>query len=74
VDRGVYRLGSTEAQEVRFQLNGNAYTFEAGHHMKLELTADDSPSFLEYKPSDGTIDVSDVSFSVPRANGAALVP
>ena len=74
VDRGVYRLGSTEPQEIRFQLNGNAYTFEAGHEMKLELTADDSPSFLEYKPSDGTIDVSDVSFSVPRANGAALVP
>ena len=74
VDRGVYRLGSTEPQEIRFQLNGNAYIFEAGHQMKLELTADDSPSFLEYRPSDGTIDVSDVSFSVPRANGAALVP
>jgi predicted acyl esterase len=73
VDRGVYRLGSTEPQEIRFQLNGNAYTFEAGHQMKLELTADDSPSFLEYKPSDGTIDVSGVSFSVPRANGDALV-
>jgi predicted acyl esterase len=74
VDRGVYRLGSTEPQEIRFQLNGNAYTFEAGHRMKLELTADDSPAFLEYKPSDGTIDVSGVSFSVPRANGAARVP
>jgi len=41
--------------------------------MKLELTADDSPSFLEYKPSAGTIDVSGVSFTVPRANGDALV-
>jgi predicted acyl esterase len=74
VDRGVYRLGSSEPQEIRFQLNGNAYTFEPGHQMKLELTADDSPSFLEYKPSDGTIDVSDVTFDVPEANADALVP
>jgi predicted acyl esterase len=74
VDRGVYRLGSTEMQEITFQLNGNAYTFEADHEMKLELTADGSPSFLEYKPSAGTIDISDVTFGVPEANAAALVP
>jgi predicted acyl esterase len=74
-DRGVYRLGgSTDPQEVRFQLNGNAYTFEAGHRMKLELTADDSPSFLEYRPSAGMIDVSGVSLSVPGANEAMRVP
>jgi predicted acyl esterase len=74
VDRGVYRLGSAEAQAVAFQLNGNAYSFEAGHEMRVELTADDSPSFLEYKPSAGTIDISEVSFSVPQADAAALVP
>jgi predicted acyl esterase len=74
VDRGVYRLGSTQPQEITFQLNGNAYTFEAGHKMKLELTADGSPSFLQYKPSAGTIDISDVTFAVPEANAAALVP
>jgi predicted acyl esterase len=75
VDRGVYRLGaSTQPQEITFQLNGNAYTFEAGHEMKLELTADGSPSFLEYKPSAGTIDISDVTLDVPEANAAALVP
>ncbi|MGH2816845.1 MAG: CocE/NonD family hydrolase [Actinomycetota bacterium] len=74
VDRGVYRLGSTQPQEITFQLNGNAYIFEAGHEMKLELTADGSPSFLQYKPSAGTIDISDVRFDVPEAKAAALVP
>jgi hypothetical protein len=42
--------------------------------MKLELTADDSPSFLEYRPSAGMIDVSGVSLSVPGANEAMRVP
>jgi dienelactone hydrolase len=74
VDRGVYRLGSAESQGITFQLHGNAYSFEADHEMKLELTADGSPSFLKYKPSAGTIDISEVTFGVPEANAAALVP
>jgi predicted acyl esterase len=71
VTRGLYRLGSG-VQNVSFQLFGNAYTFSAGHSLKLELTADDSPSF-QASTAQGTISISNVSLSLPVANPAALV-
>ena len=78
VDRGVYRLGSDGPQVVVFQLNGNTYEFQAGHELKLELTADDSPTFRRFGTTGDmtvrSIDISNVSLSVPRANPAKLVP
>jgi predicted acyl esterase len=74
VDRGVYRLGSDEPQTFGvFQLFGNAYSFAPGHLLKLELTADDSPSFGRY-PTAGSMAISNVSLSVPEANSTTLVP
>jgi predicted acyl esterase len=71
VDRGVYRLeGSEFHSNVNFQLFGNGWTFAPGHRVKLELTANDNPTFGD--PSGvGTIAVSRVSISLPRAAATA---
>jgi len=45
VTRGVYRLTDGQTGEVVFQLNGNGYTFEKGHEIKLELAPSDAPHF-----------------------------
>jgi predicted acyl esterase len=66
VDRGVFRLGTDEAQTVVTFLQGNHYEFAAGHQLKLELTANDSPSF-EASTAVGLIDISDVNLSIPTA-------
>jgi len=71
VDRGVFRLQSASEQSALFKLFGNAYTFAEGHRVELELTANDSRSFLESN-ADGTIDISDVKLTIPLANPGAL--
>ena len=73
VDRGVFRLGSDSPQTVVTLLQGNNYEFEAGHQLKLEITANDSPSY-EVSNAIGAVDISNVSLSVPLANEAAIVP
>ena len=73
VDRGVFRLGTADPQTVVTLLQGNHYEFAAGHQLKLELTANDSPSF-EASKAVGMIDISDVSISVPLAAQAPPVP
>lgn len=74
VTRGVYRLDSSGAPEnVDFQLWGNAWNFEPGHEVKLELTANDEPSFKR-SSTDGTIAISDVSLELPAADPSELVP
>lgn len=72
VTRGVYRLGSGDPEQVDFQLFGNGYAFAPGHSLKVELTADDSPTF-QASTASGSVAVSGVSLAVPRANPAALV-
>ena len=71
VDRGVFRLQSGNEQSALFKLFGNAYTFAEGHSIELELTANDSRSFLESN-AEGTIAISDVSLSLPLADPNAL--
>ena len=74
VSRGVYRLTDDESQVVSFKLFGNAYTFPDGHTIKMELTADDSPSFDEWSNGDpGTIDLSNFSWEIPLADCTKLV-
>lgn len=74
VTRGVYRLDGTDPQEVSFKLFGNGYTFPVGHSVKLELTADDSPSFQIWDRQSngmgtpGTIDITAPSVSIPTAS------
>ncbi|MDQ3876957.1 MAG: hypothetical protein M3290_01215 [Actinomycetota bacterium] len=74
VTRGVYRLGGTDTQHVVFQLFGNNYDFPQGDALKLELTANDSPSFLTPDDPNASILISNVSLTVPTANPATLVP
>ena len=74
VDRGVFRLGGSEPQaNIAFQLFGNGWAFAPGHNMKLELTANDSPTFGD-PGATGTIAVSNVSISLPRAAAGAKQP
>jgi predicted acyl esterase len=73
VDRGVFRLGTDAPQTVVTLLQGNNYEFAPGHQLKLELTANDSPSY-EVSNGLGLIDISDVSLSVPLADGSVVVP
>ena len=54
ITRGVYRLLDNQSGTVTFQLHGNAYNFAAGHTVKLELLASDSPY---YQKSKGTFNV-----------------
>ncbi|MBK5229235.1 MAG: hypothetical protein JJE05_12125 [Actinobacteria bacterium] len=71
VTRGVYQLGGSglPQDEVSTQLFGNGWTFPSGHVIRLELTANDAPTFLAPGSDTGTIDISNVMLSVPRPNG-----
>ncbi|MEA2461224.1 MAG: type transport system ATP-binding protein, partial [Actinomycetota bacterium] len=72
VDRGVFRLGAASSQLVRFNLNGNGWTFDTGHKIKLELTAVDSPTF-KASAATGTVSISGVTATVPQAAASKLV-
>ena len=70
VTRGVYQLGaSVSPQEVSSQLFGNGWTFPSGHVIRLELTANDAPTFLAPGSDTGTIAIAGVALSVPHPNG-----
>ena len=49
ITRGVYRLNNNQTGKITFQLHGNAYTFAAGHTIKLELLPQDSPYYQNSK-------------------------
>jgi predicted acyl esterase len=79
VTRGVYRLGAgDQPEDVSFKLFGNGYTFPVGHSIKLELTADDSPSWQQWRQNDapgtGTIQIDDVDLTIPTANCEKRLP
>jgi Predicted acyl esterases len=69
VTRGVYQLGASVPQEVSSQLFGNGWTFPSGHVIRIELTANDAPTFLAPSSDTGTIAIADVTLSVPHPNG-----
>ena len=78
VTRGVYRLTTDGSiPEVSFKLFGNAYTFEPGHSLKIELSADDSPSFRRYgdpdNPDPASIAIDAVEVELPLADCTRLV-
>jgi predicted acyl esterase len=77
VTRGIFRLGSADAQEVSFQLFGNAYNFRPEHSIKLELTADESPSFRAWTGSGddtGDIVITDPEVVVPGVDPDKQLP
>lgn len=74
ISRGVYRLLDNQSGDVVFQLNGNGWTFEPGHTVKLELAGSDAP---QYRASNGAfqVSISDVTVSLPTlAEGVAPTP
>jgi predicted acyl esterase len=73
VDRGVYRLGGSGTTVFDMRLNGNAYTFETDHKMKLELTLNDSPTFRE-STNTGQAIITSAELTLPQANPVKLVP
>jgi len=63
VDRGPYRVVSATGPAT-FELHGNAWRFEPGHRLRLELSQDDSP-FLKTSEVPSTIAVNGVKLRIP---------
>lgn len=70
VDRGTRRLTQAEvaAGRATIALHGNAWLFEAGHRIRIELAQDDEP-FVKATTVPSSADVSRVFVSVPVRDG-----
>lgn len=66
VTRGVYRLNPHQTGTIVFQLNGNGYTFEPSHEIRLEIAPSDAPT---YRASSTlfTASLRDLTVSLPLA-------
>jgi hypothetical protein len=66
---GVYRLRPNQKGKIAFQLEGNAYTFPAGHTIRLELVGGSPPTF---RKSNGTftVTVEDAQLELPTRSGS----
>ena len=63
VDRGVQRL--TDASGIAtIDLHGNAWRFEKGHRIRLELTQDDDP-YVRSSSQPGTLTIDGVQLTMP---------
>jgi len=73
VTRGIYRVTDGQSGAVVFQLNGNGYTFAAGHTIKLEIAPSDAPQF---RRSNGTYSVTleGLRAELPQATPETLAP
>ena len=65
VTKGVYRLEPNQSGTITLQLNGSAYTFEPGHHPRLEIAGRDSQSWRASNNTDFTVAVSDLTLTLP---------
>jgi predicted acyl esterase len=65
VTKGVYRLDPNESGLITFQLNGSAYTFQQGHHPRLEIAGRDSNSWRPSNNDDFTVEVSNLTLTLP---------
>jgi predicted acyl esterase len=70
VSRGIYRVTANQSGTISFQLDGNAYTFAAGHRPKLEILSSDGPYA---RPSNGisTTYVASVKADLPIVQTSA---
>ncbi|MDX1511922.1 MAG: CocE/NonD family hydrolase C-terminal non-catalytic domain-containing protein, partial [Nitriliruptorales bacterium] len=64
ITRGTYRLEPNQSGEIVFQLQGNAYTFEAGRTILLELAPSDAPTFRQ-PDRPFVVEVTDLSIELP---------
>jgi len=63
VDRGPYRVVSANGPAT-FELHGNAWRFEAGHRIRIELAQDDS-NYLKVSEVASTVTIDGVHLRVP---------
>jgi predicted acyl esterase len=72
VTRGVYRMDATVGDDLRvtFQLAPQGYTFRAGHVLKVEVTANDSP-YLQASNVPAEVAVTGLSITLPIYTDAA---
>jgi fermentation-respiration switch protein FrsA (DUF1100 family) len=64
ISRGVYRLRDNQRGRIAFQLFGNGWRFETGHHVKLELLGND-PDYLRTSNFDFTVRASKLRIELP---------
>jgi predicted acyl esterase len=64
ITRGEFRLLNNQKGEITFQLHGNAYKFEKGHTIQLELLGQD-PNYLRKSNGTFSASVSKLSLSLP---------
>lgn len=66
VDRGPRRVTAAEANagEIRFQLHGNAWRFERGHRIRIELAQDDGP-YLRASDTPSSLTLTGVRLQIP---------
>jgi predicted acyl esterase len=66
VTRGIYRMPSRVADgaEIAFQLFPQGYRFPAGHRIRVEVTANDAPTF-QASNIEAEVTVRDVSIDLP---------
>jgi fermentation-respiration switch protein FrsA (DUF1100 family) len=69
VTRGAYRLTDNQSGPVAFQLHGNGYAFAPGHTAKLVLLGSDGPYLRPSNDLGFTVQVSDLSVSLPTVSG-----
>jgi predicted acyl esterase len=67
VTRGAYRLTANQGGRISFQLHGNGYAFPPGHTVKLVLLGADGPYLRPSNDLAFTVQVSDLTASLPTA-------
>ena len=68
VDRGAYRaVGATGGATADYELFGNAWRFQAGNEMMLEITQDDS-TYLRRDNFPSTATISGVELAIPEVS------
>jgi predicted acyl esterase len=66
VTRGTYRVGAAgERRRVRFQVGVQGYRFPAGHRVRVEVTANDSP-YLQSSNIPADVTVHRVEITLPE--------
>jgi len=65
VSRGAYRLSSNQTGRISFQLHGNGYAFAPGHTARLVLLGSDAPYLRPSNNVAFTVQISQLSVSLP---------
>jgi fermentation-respiration switch protein FrsA (DUF1100 family) len=69
ITRGAYRLTANQSGQVSFQLHGNGYAFAPGHTAKLVLLGSDAPYLRPSNNLAFSVQVSDLTVSLPTVSG-----